>query len=286
MGPKAFSYIHYLKNFFLYRIVNFFLPTLNLQKYKKRWEIDGIVNEYASNSLLFKSEETILKILKPTLSGMKMLDIGVGAGRTTIHFAPLVQKYAGIDYSAKMITACKNKFKEREEWTFNIADAKNLDSFVDDEFDFVLFSYNGLDCMSGTYQDRQEALKEIRRVLKQDGVFCFSAHNLNYLWRFCNFVSLDFHEIRRMLVMRLCNWKSWKKLRKKNKTFDSMNLNILDGSFIVPIFIVSPKMQLTMLRELDFKDIQVFDLEGKPVELSTSERDDTNYSFYYLSKPE
>ena len=285
MRTEALFCIHYLNNFFLHRIVNFFLPTLNLEKYKNHWEIDSVANEYSSKSLLFKPEETILEILKLKLPYMKMLDVGVGAGRTTTHFAPLVQKYVGIDYSAKMITACKNKFKENKEWLFNIADVKNLDSFADDEFDFVLFSFNGLDCMSGTYNDRQEALKEIRRVLKKDGYFFLSAHNLNYIWRFCKFASLDIHEIRRMLVMRLCNRKSWKNLRIQNKTFASMNINVLDGSSIVPIFIVSPKMQITMLHELGFKDLQVFDLEGKPVELSTAERDDTNYSLYYLSKP-
>ena len=274
-----------LNTFFLYRVVKFFLPALNRENYKNPWEINGIVKEYASKMFLFKSEETVLELLKPTLQGMKMLDVGVGAGRTTIYFAPLVHKYVGIDYSAKMITACKNKFKENKEWSFNISDVKNLGSFDDDEFDFVLFSFNGLDCMSGTYDDRQEALKEIRRVLKKDGCFFLSAHNLNYVWRFCKFGSLDIHEIRRMLVMRLSNRKSWKHLRIQNKTFASMNINVLDGSSIVPIFIVSPKMQITMLHELGFKDLQVFDLEGKQVELSNAERDDTNYSLYYLSKP-
>ena len=101
-----------LNTFFLYRVVKFFLPALNRENYKNPWEINGIVKEYASKMFLFKSEETVLELLKPTLQGMKMLDVGVGAGRTTIYFAPLVHKYVGIDYSAKMITACKNKFKE------------------------------------------------------------------------------------------------------------------------------------------------------------------------------
>ena len=63
-----------------------------------------------------------------------------------------------------------------------------------------------------------------------------------------------------------------------------MNLNMLDNGFMVPIFIVSPKIQTKLSLELGFKDIQVYDLDGKPVELSLAEGDDTNYSLYYSER--
>ena len=38
-----------------------------------------------------------------------MLDIGVGTGRTTMHFAGLVKEYVGVDYSSALIQACPEK---------------------------------------------------------------------------------------------------------------------------------------------------------------------------------
>ena len=73
---------------------------------------------------------------------MKMLDIGVGGGRTTLHFAPLVKEYVGIDYSQNMIKACQERFAQV---SFQTADARSMGIFKDSTFDFILFSYNGID---------------------------------------------------------------------------------------------------------------------------------------------
>ena len=51
--------------------------------------------------------QTILRIMRPRLSAMRMLDVGVGGGRTTVHFADLVQEYAGVDYSEINDSECR-----------------------------------------------------------------------------------------------------------------------------------------------------------------------------------
>jgi ubiquinone/menaquinone biosynthesis C-methylase UbiE len=43
---------------------------------------------------------------------MKMLDIGVGRGRTTMHFAQAAEEYWAIDYSEEMIAACRERFRD------------------------------------------------------------------------------------------------------------------------------------------------------------------------------
>ena len=61
-------------------------------------------------------EREILSILKDKWHGIRMLDIGVGAGRTSFTFSAIVREYIGIDYSAAMISECKRKFGESCRW--------------------------------------------------------------------------------------------------------------------------------------------------------------------------
>ncbi len=56
-------------------------------------------------------------------------------------------------------------------------DASDMAVFDNACFDFVLFTFNGIDGMS--HEKRIKTLKEIFRVLKYDGVFAFSTHNLD-----------------------------------------------------------------------------------------------------------
>ncbi len=53
-----------------------------------------------------------------------------------------------------------------------------MDGLKDNSFDFVLFSFNGMDSFS--HKDRIAALGEIRRVLRNDGIFYFLSHNLDW----------------------------------------------------------------------------------------------------------
>ena len=69
-----------------------------------------IVQHYSQLSQLQPAEQTILDLFHNEWSSIKMLDIGVGGGRTTKHFSRVVQEYIGIDYSEEMIAACQNVF--------------------------------------------------------------------------------------------------------------------------------------------------------------------------------
>ncbi|ELP52058.1 methyltransferase type 11 domain protein [Microcystis aeruginosa TAIHU98] len=57
-----------------------------------------------------------------------------------------------------------------------MADARNLEQFADNYFDFILFSFNDIDYIS--HADRFLVLEEISRIGKAGGYFCFSSHNL------------------------------------------------------------------------------------------------------------
>jgi len=147
---------------------------------KTTYTATSIVNYYAGLNWLQPAEIAILEQLQPQLGTMKMLDMGVGGGRTTLYFAPLVKQYVGIDYSPKMIAACQRRFKDSEyAISLEVGDVRDMSQFEDDSFDFILFSYNGIDYAS--HQDRLKILAEVKRVGKPGCYFFFSSHNLQAL---------------------------------------------------------------------------------------------------------
>ncbi len=113
---------------------------------QKTYASAQIVNYYRSLNALQPAEQMILDRLSPSLSNLKMLDIGVGAGRTTQYFCDQTAEYIGIDSSPEMIAACQNRFSQsplkNANVSFEVCDARDMNCFADDTFDFILFSFN------------------------------------------------------------------------------------------------------------------------------------------------
>ena len=86
----------------------------------------------------------------------------------------LSDRYIGIDYSPSMVAVCKENYPEID---VRIGDATDLSEFDDRNFDFVFFSFNGIDTMSE--QDRGKVYQAVHRVLDSDGLFAFSTLNKN-----------------------------------------------------------------------------------------------------------
>jgi SAM-dependent methyltransferase len=111
------------------------------------------------------------KYLKPP---MRILDLGVGAGRTTRYLASISAQYVGIDIAPEMIRECKRKFPSLDIRVMNAAD---LEDFRDSVFDAVVFSGNGIDYLYPD-EERWRCLREVFRVLRPEGLFILSVHNL------------------------------------------------------------------------------------------------------------
>lgn len=101
-----------------------------------------------------------------------VLDIGVGAGRTTALLETVGTDYTGIDYTEELVAICRADFPDRRVMHM---DARDLSAFADNSFGLAVFSYNGLDAVD--YDDRVRILREVNRVLRPDGFFVFSSHN-------------------------------------------------------------------------------------------------------------
>lgn len=105
--------------------------------------------------------------------GSRILDLGVGTGRTYPALAAGAALYVGVDYSAAMIDAAGRRFPTGR---FEEGDAADLGRFDDGSFDAVVFSFNGLDYVHPLAR-RHQALDEIHRVLRPGGVLVMSTHN-------------------------------------------------------------------------------------------------------------
>lgn len=136
---------------------------------------DSVADSYVDLKLM-PAEEAVLARFRDRLGDFEMLDLGVGAGRTGYTFAPLVSRYVGLDYSPRMLERARRLLGDSVELV--LGDARELDS-VSGSFDFVLFSFNGIDAVGP--EDRLRILREVRRVLKPDGHFLFSSHSMGTL---------------------------------------------------------------------------------------------------------
>lgn len=220
----------------------------------------SIVNYYAQLNQLQPAEKAILAQLKDRLPTMKMLDIGIGGGRTTQHFQPLVKDYTGIDYAAEMIAACRQRFAHAlGPMTLAVVDARDLHPFEDDSFDVIVFSFNGIDYVS--HADRLQILQEIHRVGKPGGFFLFSSHNLRAMARVFDGrqqISLNPFKTYVNLVM-------WALLRLFNPAIRQRQINAADylvlkdesHNFRLQTYYIRPEVQTKQL-EFGFKNIQVY----------------------------
>jgi SAM-dependent methyltransferase len=139
------------------------------------WERPEVVDFYHALDLRPRGEEAILEKLAPWLPGKRILDIGVGGGRTTRRLLELSRDYTGIDYSLLFVERARLAFPGVR---ILHCDARALGPFADASFDFVMFSLNGIDYVG--HADRLRILQEVRRVLSAGGCFSFSSHNRDH----------------------------------------------------------------------------------------------------------
>jgi ubiquinone/menaquinone biosynthesis C-methylase UbiE len=143
----------------------------NLRVYKR----PDVVSHYSNLTGLTRCEEYIFR--KYLRRGMKILDIGVGGGRTVPYLTSITDDYVGADYSQEMVKACERKFPQRG---FVVLDASDMAMFPSGTFDALVFSYNGMDNIS-PMKRRMKCLRECSRVIKGQGIFIFSGHNARAL---------------------------------------------------------------------------------------------------------
>jgi ubiquinone/menaquinone biosynthesis C-methylase UbiE len=93
---------------------------------RERYNARDVVEAYAALDGLSAAEDRLFdSFLRP---GMDVLDLGVGAGRTTRALQGLAGRYVGVDYAERMIDRCRVLFPDAD---FRVGDAADLSAFVD-----------------------------------------------------------------------------------------------------------------------------------------------------------
>lgn len=191
-------------------------------------------SKFAVEDGLHAAEESVVDRYFDADDG-PVLDVGCGAGRTTAALHDRGFDVTGVDVSPSMVREAKRQFPELD---VQQADATDL-AFRDDAFEYVLFSYCGLDLV---YPEsaRLDALREIRRVLEPGGVFAFSTHNN---WYNLPAVLDDWNHIRKYYVAD-------GNLARIGDPYK------VDGTeWGMKIFVTNPRRQRQQLREFGFEPV-------------------------------
>lgn len=244
-----------------------------------------IVDVYANKRGMVFGESTILRDFGPSLKGKNILDIGVGAGRTTsflLECAP--QRYVGVDFAPNMVEKCRQRFPGND---FRFADARSLTDFSEGEFDFVMFSWSGIDCVN--HEDRLKILAEVRRVLAPGGLFAFSSANARSIsgppWSWAAIQDLDLSWSPRGIARASRDFLEGVRnyvLHRKDQEFHEDYVINLDAahSFRLLRYNIAPDKQAIQLKDAGFIKVRALDKKGAYRELTDMSLRET--PIYYL----
>jgi ubiquinone/menaquinone biosynthesis C-methylase UbiE len=247
---------------------------------KKKYESKNVVSSYIKMTLQ-NPEVMILVKHRESIVNKHILDIGCGSGRTTAILKNLSSGYIGIDYSMKMIESCRDRFKDVR---FARGDVREMSEFRDGEFDFIMFSFNGLDSIN--HEDRLKGLREIRRVLKLDGLFAFSAHNRNHRYAIsrpkimlsttpCKQVE-EFKKFIKSLLNHIRN--------RNHQVFEDEYaiINDVAHNYAMLTYYIDKVNQVKQLEGVGFETIEMYDTLGNMLNLDSNDKDSA--WIYYVAR--
>lgn len=247
------------------------------------YEADRPARRYQQAEGLQPPEVTILADIGREFTGKRILDIGVGGGRTTEPLRAISPDYLGVDYSAQMIAKSRARHPHVR---FDVCDARDLSRFSDASFDLIAFTYNGLDYIG--HADRLTALREIRRVLTDQGCFFFSSHNryardLTSPWRAftpCSPLALP----RNIASYALGIINHYRHRRRQISRADFAVLNDRAQHFALLTYYIAPESQIAQLETVGFKTCYVVGTDGQRVAVPDGLKGKTDGWLYYVCR--
>jgi SAM-dependent methyltransferase len=245
---------------------------------RRAYTSQSVLSWYQELEVIQKAELAILEKIERQIKDGRLLDIGMGGGRTTSLLLPISRDYVGIDYAPNLVAAAKEKYPAA---TILCRDARDLTCFDDASFDFVLVSNNGLDYM--VHEERIKVMRDILRILKPDGYLMFSTHNRDY----ANFDRLPWQQTSSFNLNLLKNCAHAfihlpRHLRiKKHARYSDLYAVINDNAhgYSLLTYYISIKRQIEQLTEVGFVNTEAYDFEG-----ITRQADTTSPWIYYLSR--
>ena len=173
-----------------------------------------IIRQYATVGLWPSEEMIVDRYFEP---GSTVLDIGCGAGRTSIALTMKGYKVTAIDLIPEMIDAAKEQAKRYSvKINFQVMDASQM-TFPLESFDHAFFSFNGFEQIPGS-KNREKVLSEVWRVLKVGGIFVLTTRSglaAGKRWLGWPWLCLEFL-YRKMLDNTEQDWELGDKVRQGN----------------------------------------------------------------------
>lgn len=244
------------------------------------YESPRVYRRYLGQGLT-PSETACLLKYQSEISGRDVLDIGVGAGRTTYYLAPLASRYEAVDYSSVMVRYMKEAMPHV---SVQQADFRDLSVFGDHSFHFVFAPNNVIDALS--HEGRLQALRESARVLRPHGLLSFSSHNLNYKKAYSrphlNWSSNPMRLAYRCFEYAL-SWTNYLRLSSLRRTTPEYALLNDRGHYYACLHYYAARSIVTsQLARVGLKVIAVFDTLGRV--LPDCSDDSDNPSLLYVAE--
>ncbi len=233
-----------------------------------------VVKEYSVvpgtwSDRLTRAEQAALNAIADEVRDKRLLDLGVGAGRTVRAMREISRDYIGIDYVDKMVAECRRHFPGVR---FEQADARDLSIFGDSTFSLIAFFCNGISMVD--HEGRIAILKEAYRLLAPGGALIFSTFNQDTRYNaFFKFPSLQFAKNPLRQVVRIMRFICHTGIRMFNRArfirFEQKQpsysiLNTAFHNYATLNYYISLESQFAQLESVGFqKGTIAFDPSGQ-----------------------
>jgi SAM-dependent methyltransferase len=234
------------------------------------------VREYLWTDELETHERAALTSVIDKVRNKRILDLGVGAGRTVKGLRAISEDYVGIDYVQEMVDHCRGRFPAAR---FELGDARSLPIFADASFDLIVFACNGISMVD--HQGRLDIVREAYRLLAPGGYFIFSMNNrdwpghndflalpeyapssnpLKFAVRTTRFVAQTVYRLNNRMLNK----------RHEVRTAEYAIVNDRCHDYRTMLYFTTIDNQRRQLQKARFKaDLTVFDLAGRVVNGAT-----------------
>lgn len=253
------------------------------------WKRPDTVREYQRlEGWTDPGERAAVEYVCAEVRGRPILDIGVGAGRTTPLLRAVSDDYLGIDYTEEMVQACRARHPGVR---IEHMDARDLGPLESGRFALAMFSFNGIDAVH--VEERHQVLREVHRVLQPGGLFIVSAHNrhgpghgeqpglhLDWTW---NPLKLGWRTVKLARSLPR-SWRNSRRLRALNETHDDwsiMNCGAHDFGIVVVYTTLAEQKRQLAAAGFDV-ELVLDNVAGRPVADDADTR--AAWWFHYIAR--